>query len=113
VGWRQSKGSSRKPGATVPPGRGRCRKRRAKRHLLPFLPELHTLYADYENYLRSDLREWGESILFDERTLGRGIFSPAFLRSIGARHQSGQEMHTIGKIAPIMTYEMMLRRLHD
>ena len=88
-------------------------KRRAKRHLLPFLPELHTLYADYENYLRSDLREWGESILFDKRTLERGIFSPAFLRSIWARHQSGQEMHTIGKIAPIITYEMMLRRLHD
>jgi len=88
-------------------------KRRAKRHLLPFLPEIHTLYADYENYLRSDLREWGESILFDERTLERGIFSPAFLRSIWARHQSGQEMHTIGKIAPIMTYEMMLRRLYD
>jgi len=65
------------------------------------------------NRLCSDLREWGESILFDERTLERGIFSPAFLRSIWARHQSGQEMHTIGKIAPIMTYEMMLRRLHD
>jgi len=88
-------------------------KRRINRHVAPVFPELLTLYADYENYLRTDLREWAESILFDKRTLERGIFDPAFLRSIWARHQSGREMHTIGKIAPIMTYEMMLRRLYD
>ena len=32
---------------------------------------------------------------------------------IDIRHQSGLEIHTIGKIAPIMTYEMMLRRFYD
>jgi asparagine synthase (glutamine-hydrolysing) len=88
-------------------------KRRINRHVAPVFPELSTLYADYENYLRTDLREWAESILFDKRTLERGIFDPAFLRSIWARHQSGREMHTIGKIAPIMAYGMMLRRYYD
>ncbi len=72
-----------------------------------------TLYADYENYLRRELREWGENILFDKRTLDRGIFNPGFLRSIWARHQSGKELHTIGKIAPIITFEMMMRRFFD
>jgi asparagine synthase (glutamine-hydrolysing) len=72
-----------------------------------------TLYADYEEYLRDDLRAWAEGILFDPRTEGRGIFNPAFIRSIWARHQSRQEQWTVGKIAPIMTFELMLRQFCD
>jgi len=88
-------------------------KRRFNRYLWPIFPERHTLYADYENYLRGELRAWAEDILFDRRTVERGIFNPAFLRSLMDRHLSGLEQWTIGKIAPIMTYEMMLRKLHD
>jgi asparagine synthase (glutamine-hydrolysing) len=88
-------------------------KNRFNRHFYPVFRQFHTLYADYENYLRSDLRSWAEDVLFDKRTLERGIFNPQFIRSIWARHQSGKELHTIGKIAPIMTYEMMLRRFYD
>jgi asparagine synthase (glutamine-hydrolysing) len=88
-------------------------KRRFNRHLWPAFPEPCTLYADYERYLRDELRDWAYSILFDDRTLQRGIFSPVFIESIWKRHQSGREEWTIGKIAPIMTYEMMLRRLLD
>jgi asparagine synthase (glutamine-hydrolysing) len=88
-------------------------KGRFNRHVYPIFCQYPTLYADYENYLRTDLKTWGETILFGKRTLDRGIFNPHFLRSIWARHQSGQELHTIGKIAPIMTYEMMLRRFFD
>jgi asparagine synthase (glutamine-hydrolysing) len=72
-----------------------------------------TLYADYENYLRGELRDWAEAILFDKRTLARGIFRPEALRSLMDRHLAGHEEWTIGKIAPIMTIEMMLRRLYD
>ena len=72
-----------------------------------------TLYADYEGYLRHELRDWAEGILFDRRTADRGIFDPGFLRTLMARHMSGNEQWTIGKIAPLMTYEMMLRRMHD
>jgi asparagine synthase (glutamine-hydrolysing) len=79
----------------------------------PIFPRYSTLYADYENWLRHELREWGESIFLGEQTLQRDIFNPESLRSLWRRHQSGIELHTIGKIAPIMTYEMMLRKFYD
>jgi asparagine synthase (glutamine-hydrolysing) len=82
-------------------------------HVMPIFAKRATLYADYEQYLRTDLKAWGESILFDKRTQDRGIFDPQFLRSLWERHQSGQEVHTIGKIAPMMSYELLLRRLYD
>jgi asparagine synthase (glutamine-hydrolysing) len=88
-------------------------KRRFNQHLWPIFPERVTLYADYENYLRRELRDWAENILFDCRTTERGIFNPAFLQTLMARHLSGLEEWTIGKIAPIMSYEMMLRRFYD
>jgi len=72
-----------------------------------------TLYADYENYLRGELRGWGERILFDPRTLARGLFRPEAVRSLWQRHLSGREEWTIGKLAPLMTLEMMLRRFYD
>ncbi len=71
------------------------------------------IHEDPEGWLRRDLYEWARALLFDERALDRGIFNPAFLRSIFDRHMSGHELHTIGKIAPIMTFEMMLRRFYD
>lgn len=71
------------------------------------------IHEDPEGWLRRDLRDWAEELLFDSRTVERGIFDPAFVRSIFERHMSGHEAHTIGKIAPIMTYEMMLRRFYD
>ena len=88
-------------------------KRRINRHVIKAFPEWATLYADYEGYLRSDLRSWAESILLGDSTISRGIFDPDAVRSLWERHQSGREIHTIGKLAPLMTYEMMLRRLVD
>ncbi|TEU12784.1 MAG: asparagine synthetase B family protein, partial [Anaerolineales bacterium] len=82
-------------------------------YVAPIFPPRLTLYADYEEWLRTDLRSWAESILFDERTLGRGIFRPEALHSLMDRHLSGQEKWTIGKIAPIITFEMMLREFYD
>jgi hypothetical protein len=43
--------------------------------------------------------------------LGRGYFNPVGLRSLFSRHLSGIEEWTIGKIAPIISFEMMLRYL--
>jgi asparagine synthase (glutamine-hydrolysing) len=74
---------------------------------------LRKTHEDPEGWLRRDLRDWAEELLFNQRTLDRGFFNPAFLRSIFERHMSGREVHTIGKIAPIMTLEMMLRRYYD
>jgi asparagine synthase (glutamine-hydrolysing) len=83
------------------------------RNVFRLFPERHTLYADYEDYLRHDLRVWAETLLFDPRTIQRGIFDPVFLKSLWNRHLSGYEIWTIGKIAPIMTYEMVLRAFFD
>jgi asparagine synthase (glutamine-hydrolysing) len=88
-------------------------KRRLRRYHPTLFPALSTLYADYEHYLRHELRDWAEEILFDRRVAERGLFDPAFLRTLMARHCSGMEQWTIGKIAPLITYEMMLRRLCD
>lgn len=87
--------------------------RRINRVIPGTFPPRPTLYADYENYLRHDLRAWAEEILFDRRTAERGLFEPAFLRTLMARHVSGSEQWTIGKIAPLITLEMMLRRMLD
>jgi asparagine synthase (glutamine-hydrolysing) len=87
--------------------------RRFNRHVHPVFREWKTLYVDYENFLRGDLSSWANAILFDPQTIERGIFDQKGLRSLWDRHQSGIEEATIGKIAPVMTYEMMLRRLYD
>lgn len=87
--------------------------RRVNRHLRAVFPERPTLYADYENYLRYELRDWAESLLFAKQTEERGIFRPEALRSLMDRHLARHEVHTIGKIAPIMTFEMMMRRFFD
>ncbi len=88
-------------------------KRRTQRALGIARPHRSTLHSDYETWLRTDLREWGESILFDPRIKERGLFNPEFIRSIWNRLQSGKEVATIGKIAPIMSYELMLREFVD
>jgi asparagine synthase (glutamine-hydrolysing) len=86
---------------------------RVNRSVAPVFNDDVKLYADYENWLRADLRSWAESILFDTRTLDRGIFDPDFLRTLMARHVSRSEPWIIGKIAPVMACEMMLRHLYD
>ena len=88
-------------------------KSNVNRFVAPVFGDYRTLYADYENWLRGELREWGEEILLGENTLGRGYFNPSFLKSIWHRHQSGLEVNMIGKVAPIMTFEMLMRKYFD
>ncbi len=83
------------------------------RRQLGLLPNRATLYADYENYLRNDLRSWAEGILFDKRTEERGILNIPFVHSLFERHMNRQEEWTIGKLAPLMTFEMMMREYFD
>lgn len=79
------------------------------RHLGPLFPELLTLYADYEEYLRTDLRAWAEDLLFGPQVLSRDLFDEETVRGLWRRHLSGQELWTIGKIAPLMNIELVLR----
>ena len=81
--------------------------------VVDIFPQYSSLYADYENWLRNELREWAEEILLGERTQQREVFNPNMVESLWKRHLSVLEDWTIGKIAPLMTYEMMLRRYFD
>ncbi len=76
-------------------------------------PQRPQLYADYENYLRHGLRSWAEGILFAERTRERGIYDMPFVRSLMDRHLAGHEAWILGKIAPLITLEMVLREFFD
>lgn len=88
-------------------------KRQINRHLLGNAIQRQQIHGDPENWLRNDLSEWAASILLDKRTCERGIFNPVYIRSIFDRHMGGHEIWTIGKIAPMITFEMMLRRFFD
>jgi asparagine synthase (glutamine-hydrolysing) len=88
-------------------------KRRFNRHIWDIFPDHFTLYADYQNYLRTDLRQWAEDILYDQKTADREIFDLSFLKTLMKRHLSKMEDATIGKVAPLITYEMMLRHFYD
>jgi asparagine synthase (glutamine-hydrolysing) len=83
------------------------------RKAAPIFPKYSTVYADYENWLRNGLRDWGEEILLSERSMARGLFNPDFVRSLWDRHQSGLEVNMIGKVAPLMTLEMVMRKFLD
>ena len=86
---------------------------RVNRSVYLFAPLPDTLYADYETYLRRDLREWAEDLLLSRRAQARGLFAPDAVRALWERHLSGKELWTIGKIAPLMTIELVLRSLAD
>jgi len=78
--------------------------------LHPVRPQL---YADYENYLRNELRDWAEGILFSPQAASRGMFNLDFVRSLMNRHLARREGWVLGKIAPLITYEMVMREFFD
>lgn len=86
---------------------------RAANRVAPLFPDRPRLYADYENYLRGELAGWAEGILLDQRTLDRRLFNPVAVRNLWERHQRGDQLWTIGKVAPLITLELVLRRLYD
>ena len=86
-------------------------KRGVNKYIAPVFPQRPRLYADYENYLRTDLRAWAENILFDSRTLDRGLFDPAVVQRLWDRHLKGDKIWTMGSVAPLITMEMAIRYL--
>jgi hypothetical protein len=77
---------------------------------LHLLPSRRTTHADYEH--RALICAWAER-WYSPQLEQRGIFRQSFLRTLMERHLSGREEWLIGKIAPVITYEMMLRRFYD
>ena len=50
------------------------------RRSFPIFPEYATLYADYEKYLRNELRPWAEGIINGPGVIEHGLFKPSFLK---------------------------------
>jgi len=73
-------------------------------------PPQDTLYANYEVYLRDDLKNWAEAILFTPHSVSHNLFDIDYVRVLFNHHLSSLEEWTIGKIAPLITYEMMLQK---
>jgi len=89
--------------------------RKAKRLLYRGLrigePQRPRVYADYENYLRHELRAWAEGFLFDKRLMEQGYFHPPYISTLWQRHLAGNEPWTIGKFASLITLAMVLDSL--
>jgi asparagine synthase (glutamine-hydrolysing) len=83
------------------------------RHGWQLFDELLPLHSDYEGWLRADLRVWAEDLLLGDQTLSRGLFRPEAVRSLWSRMLSGLEPNIVGKLAPIMTLEVLLRQSFD
>lgn len=76
-------------------------------------PEYFPLHSDYESWLRGDLHAWAEDLLFSERALSRGLFRPDGVRSLWRRLQAGREHNLVGKLGPLMSLELVMRRFVD
>lgn len=86
---------------------------RVNRHVARVFESHPWVYADYENYLRGDLRAWAEDLLLGPRAQARGLFDAGAVRVLWHRHLAGQSGWTLGKIAPLMTIELALRQFVD
>lgn len=98
--------------------RGRTSKYLLKRHLEGRVPSsvIHRPKQGFEiplaRWLRTDLRELGEDVLFSERALGRGHVQPARLRHLWDRHQRGVRDHS-AQIWAVLMFEMWARTFLD
>jgi asparagine synthase (glutamine-hydrolysing) len=68
-------------------------------------------YHDYANWFRTTLRPWIEGVLLSERSLGRGIFQPQFIRKLWADHLAGNDQTV--QIGALLTIEIWQRSFID
>jgi asparagine synthase (glutamine-hydrolysing) len=68
-------------------------------------------YADYDHWLRTDLRPWMEKLLLDDRFLGRGYFNPDYIRNLVADHLSGRDHAS--RLGILFSLELWHRKFVD
>jgi len=68
--------------------------------------------TEYDLWFRRDLMDWAREILLDRRTLERGIFDPAFVRS-RVEPPIPEERRWAWQAGQMLSFEMMARRLID
>lgn len=79
----------------------------------PLRAEGAPLNADYDGWLRRELRDWGHDLLLGPSARRRGLFAADAVEALWRRQQSGREPDFIGKIASLMTLELFFRRFVD
>jgi asparagine synthase (glutamine-hydrolysing) len=72
----------------------------------------HKLYARYDLWFRSALREWVEQILLDRQTLQRNIMQPAALQRIVQEHMTGAVDRT-RELGALLSVELWHRAYVD
>lgn len=68
-------------------------------------------YKDYNKWFRTVMRTWIEDTLLSQRAMQRGYFSPEYVRSLVARHMSG-ENHAV-RLGILMALELWHRQFID
>jgi asparagine synthase (glutamine-hydrolysing) len=69
-------------------------------------------YGDYDEWMRTALRDFVIDILLDQRTLKRGYFNPSYIRDLVQKHmdRTGNYAHPLGAI---LTFELWNRLFMD
>lgn len=83
------------------------------RAVRPIFPEYATLNADYDAWLRGELRDWGHDLLLGPSARRRALFDRESVEALWRRQQSGHEPNFVGKIASLMSLELIFRRFVD
>ncbi|MEW6116824.1 MAG: asparagine synthase-related protein [Nitrospirota bacterium] len=74
-----------------------------------------SFYVDYDAWLRKDLREWAETVVFDPLTMSRGYWNPAAVRKLWDDHQRGYGPLRLmaAKLTSIVSFELWCRLYLD
>jgi asparagine synthase (glutamine-hydrolysing) len=68
-------------------------------------------YANYHDWMRTDLRGWVQDTLLSRRALGRGYFKPDYIRTLVAEHMAGA--NHANKLGVLLTLELWNREFVD
>ena len=68
-------------------------------------------YALYNQWLRNELRQWVEDTLLSKRTLERGYFDPATIKTLVVEQMAGQDHYT--KLGALISIELWHRQFID
>lgn len=62
-------------------------------------------YSDYDNWMRSELKDFLISVLLSERFLSRGYFNPDYVKRLVEQHLSGKK-NLASQLGTLLTFEL-------
>jgi hypothetical protein len=72
----------------------------------------HRPYKDYHTWFRGVLRPWVEGNLLSAKSLGRGYFSPDYIRQLLNDHMTGRANHA-GRMGALLALELWHQQFLD